>query len=107
MKPHFDPKTTFLVALLLSALAGLGVASAQLIQPSPTRAVGVDCSDWPEGQACADDQLCIDATVTKVCSSYCTSDADCTEDGWICRPLVQGNGETVSFCAPSRVLANP
>jgi hypothetical protein len=82
----------------------VGIAGAQLAAPSPTRALNADCSDWPAGEACSSG-LCLDVTLGKVCSVYCVSDEDCTNEDWRCRTITQGNGERISFCAPLRAVA--
>jgi hypothetical protein len=93
-------------ALVCSALFAAGIAGADLILPLPARDVGEDCSDYEDGAACRS-RLCIDATLTKVCSDYCQTDADCAREGWRCRQVTQGSGERVRFCAPLRHVANP
>lgn len=102
MKPR--PRTVLLTALLSATIAGLGVASAQLVT-NPARAVGAPADDYPEGEACASG-IAIDVTAGNVCSDFCSEDSDCPTD-WGCRQVHQGNGEKVGLCFPYRNVANP
>ena len=100
---RIEPKTTFLAALLVAGLAGLGVASAQLIPGN--RAMGATAEANSDGSECASG-IAIDATFSMFCSDYCTEDADCPT-AWGCRSIRQGGGETVGICFPYRIVANP
>ena len=98
-------KITIAAAVLVAAISG-GLATAQPTIPSPTRAAGLDCADYPEGEACVSG-VCIEVSSGAVCSSVCLTNADCLLPGYGCRKVHQGNGEKVGLCFPIRQVVNP
>jgi hypothetical protein len=100
---RIEPRTTFLAALLLAAIAGLGVASGQLV--STNLPMGAPAAADSDGEECASG-IAIDARLGMFCSDYCSTDADCPAS-WGCRVIDQPNGVKQGFCFPRRQPSNP
>jgi hypothetical protein len=96
-------RTTFLSALLLAAIAGLGVASAQL--PTRNLPMGAPAAENSEGEECLSG-IAINATLGMFCSDFCTDDSGCPTS-WGCREIDQPNGVKVGICFPYRHVATP
>ena len=92
-----------LTALLLAAIAGLGVASAQLLPGNLP--MGAPAEEESDGTECASG-VAINATLGMFCSDFCTDDSACPTS-WGCREIDQPNGVKVGICFPYRHVANP
>ena len=97
---HFG---TFALGLIaLGTLFSTAFAQAPAVVPAiPTRLVGADASDHPDGAACVS-RIAVDVTFGSVCSDLCVLDAHCPS-GWGCKVITQGNGEDIGLCFPRRL----
>jgi hypothetical protein len=92
----------FGVCIATATIAGIAIGEEGHVE---FRANGASCADAPEGNLCASG-LCIDVSpFPAICTSYCTSDADCSGESVGCHQIRQGNGTWTGACTPRRIGA--